>query len=62
MELLVWNDSGEEHFSDSDNVFSDFEENSGANENDENINSHDSGRVGTEFSIGLTAKGLSCNI
>ena len=52
MELLVWNDSGEEHFSDSDNVFSDFEENSGANENDENINSHDSERVGTEFSSG----------
>ena len=47
MELLVWNDSGEEHFSDSDNDLSNFEENSGANENDENINSHDSEGVGT---------------
>ena len=35
----VWNDSGEEHFSDSDSDFSDFEENSGANESDENIDS-----------------------
>ena len=53
----VWNDSGEEHFSDSDNDFSDFEENAGANENDENINSHDSEGVGTGVLNGVVSEG-----
>ena len=38
----VWNDSGEENVSNSDSDFSDFEENSGANEDDESFDSHDS--------------------
>ena len=38
----VWNDSGEENVSNSDIDFSDFEENSGANEDDESVDSHDS--------------------
>ena len=38
----VWNDSGEENVSNSDNNFSDFEDNSEANEDGESINSHDS--------------------
>lgn len=38
----VWNDSREENVSNSDSNFSDFEENSGANEDDESFDSHDS--------------------
>ena len=36
----VWNDSREENVSNSDSNFSDFEDNSGANEDDESIDSH----------------------
>ena len=54
----VWNDSGEEPFCDNDNDFSDFEENSGPNENDENINSHDSEGVGTGVLNGVGSEGV----
>ena len=37
----IWNDSGKENFSNNKSDLSDFETNSSANEEDENIDSHD---------------------
>ena len=54
----VWNDSGKQNFSDSDSNFSNFEENPGANKDDESIDSHDSEGVGTGLLNGVGSKGV----
>ena len=39
--IEIWNDSGKENFSNNKSHLSDFETNSSANEEDQNIDSHD---------------------
>ena len=52
----VWNDSGEENVSDRDRDFRNLEENSGANEDEESIDSHDSNGVGTGLLNGVGSR------
>ena len=58
----VWNDSGEEHFSDSDNDFSDLRRTLERMRMTKTSTLMIQRVLAQEFSKGLAAKGLSCNI